>query len=88
MVFGRYTGFAPSISLSTLDGNSGFGLDGVRFFDYSGRAVASAGDINGDGIDDLIIGAWAARPNGYQSGSSYVVFGKSVRIFSNGFETN
>ncbi len=43
--------------------------------DFSGRSVSGAGDVNGDGFDDLIIGAWSADPNGYGSGESYVVFG-------------
>ncbi|WP_413171700.1 integrin alpha [Anabaena azotica] len=33
--------------------------------------------MNGDGFDDLIIGALGADPNGSKSGQSYVVFGKS-----------
>src|SRR4030095_12963434 len=33
------------------------------------------GDVNGDGFDDLIIGAPGAEPVGNNSGSSYVVFG-------------
>ena len=41
------------------------------------RSVRNAGDVNGDGFDDLIVGAPRADPNGDFSGSSYVVFGKS-----------
>ena len=37
--------------------------------------MASAGDINGDGFADLIIGAFGADPQGSYSGASYVVFG-------------
>ncbi len=43
--------------------------------DYSGCSVSGAGDVNGDGVDDLIIGAWHADPNGSSAGQSYVVFG-------------
>ncbi|MBT5187716.1 MAG: hypothetical protein HOM01_12970, partial [Kordiimonadaceae bacterium] len=64
----------PVINLSTLDGTNGFRLDGEAG-DRSGYSVSSAGDINGDGYDDLIIGASFADPNGSFSGSSYVVFG-------------
>ncbi|NJM62059.1 MAG: hypothetical protein HC849_20600 [Oscillatoriales cyanobacterium RU_3_3] len=45
--------------------------------DASGGSVSSAGDINGDGIDDLIIGAAGADANGnFDAGQSYVVFGR------------
>jgi hypothetical protein len=77
VVFGKSGGFASTINLSTLDGTNGFRLDGVAAFDFSGISVSSAGDVNGDGFDDLIVGAYRADPNGIDSGSSYVVFGKS-----------
>ena len=40
-----------------MDGN-GFILAGSARNDQSGRSVSSAGDVNGDGYDDLIIGAY------------------------------
>ncbi len=33
-------------------------LTGVNQGDYSGCAVACAGDVNGDGLDDLLVGAY------------------------------
>ncbi len=78
MVFGSGTGFSSSLDLSSLDGSNGFVLNGIDSVDYSGRSVSSAGDVNGDGFDDLIIGADGASPNGNNyAGESYVVFGRS-----------
>ncbi len=77
VVFGKATGFAADVDLSALNGSNGFRLLGVAQGDMSGHSVASAGDVNGDGYDDLIVGAWLARPNGRASGTSYVVFGKA-----------
>ena len=77
VVFGRSNGFAATLALSSLDGSSGFRLDGAMAEDRSGSSVGAAGDFNGDGIDDVIVGAPLADPNGNISGSSYVVFGRS-----------
>ena len=75
VVFGSRSGFVPDFNLSALNGSNGFRVNGIAAGDYSGRSVSSAGDVNGDGIDDLIIGAYRADPNGNSSGQSYVVFG-------------
>lgn len=82
VVFGKRTPFAASFALSSLDGSNGFRLDGAAQNDDSGYSVSAAGDINGDGIDDLIVGAAFAQPNGIASGSSYVVFGKRTPFAS------
>ena len=70
-----------SINLSSLNGNNGFRLDGVAAFDNSGLSASTAGDVNGDGFDDVIVGAHRADPNGIQySGSSYVVQARKPSI--------
>jgi Ca2+-binding RTX toxin-like protein len=66
-------------SISDLDGTNGFAINSVAKLDNLGSSVSRAGDINGDGIDDLIIGAPGGRywyDTNY-SGKSYVVFGSA-----------
>ena len=75
--------FPANIDLSSLDGTNGFKLSGVAADDRSGRSVASAGDVNGDGFADLIVGANGADPHGDHSGASYVVFGKASGFAAN-----
>ena len=57
VVFGKSgIGSSGSLALSSLNGSNGFVLNGVAS-SHSGYSVSGAGDINGDGIADLIIGA-------------------------------
>ena len=59
VVFGKASGFAAAIDLAAIAaGTGGFVIHGEDASDYSGISVSSAGDINGDGFDDLIIGAF------------------------------
>jgi len=87
VVFGKDTStaghFAAELEASSLDGSNGFRLDGQGSTDYSGSSVAAAGDINGDGIDDLVIGA--PKNGGIDQGGAYVVFGKNTAIAGNNF---
>jgi hypothetical protein len=78
VIFGKVGGFSPSLNLSEINGSNGFKINGIEEFDRSGFSTSSAGDVNGDGFDDLLIGAYGADPNGQSfAGESYVVFGKA-----------
>ncbi|GAB5435182.1 hypothetical protein [Falsiruegeria mediterranea] len=68
-----------TIQLSRLNGTNGFRLDGTNEGDQSGYSVASAGDVNGDGFDDILIGANGADQNGlFRAGESYVISGSAT----------
>ena len=71
---GPGVGKSGGLLLSSLNGANGFKLDGENNNDYSGWSVSAAGDINGDGYADLVIGAFG-YPSGSAKGRSYVVFG-------------
>ncbi|WP_343344128.1 hypothetical protein WJT74_09525 [Sphingomicrobium sp. XHP0239] len=81
VVFGRADGFGSDfdgrqvIDLTTLSASQGFIIQGDRAGDSAGVSVSSAGDVNGDGYDDLIIGAGGGDDGGDAAGEAYVVFG-------------
>ena len=82
VVFGKTDGSAVELSDVEGDANaSGFVINGVSGFDQSGYSVSGAGDVNGDGFDDLIVGTRYNDPNSIYSsddpGASFVVFGKT-----------
>ena len=74
VVFGKPGGFEANLNLSTLDGTNGLRISGVAAGDLCGVSVREAGDFNGDGFGDLIIGAHGADSNGADSGAAYVIF--------------
>ncbi len=67
LVYGPATGHQSLVSAAArLDGDSGM----------AGWDVAGAGDTNGDGLPDLIIGALHASYGTYQNGAAYLVLGR------------
>ncbi|NRA58515.1 MAG: FG-GAP repeat protein, partial [Phycisphaerales bacterium] len=76
VVFGSRDGFDPVVSLADLDGSNGFELAGTGLDGLLGGSVSAAGDLNGDGVDDAIVGARFSSPGGVRdAGAAYVVFG-------------
>ncbi|HEX2592697.1 MAG TPA: bluetail domain-containing putative surface protein [Rhizomicrobium sp.] len=69
VVFGKGNGTQVNLDNVAL-GTGGFRITGAAG-EHVGESVASVGDINGDGLSDILIGA----PG---SGKAYVVYGKAT----------
>ncbi|MBF0309126.1 MAG: FG-GAP repeat protein [Magnetococcales bacterium] len=74
ILFGSKTSLGASFDLNTLDGTKGFLISDFKS-DQFGFSVSGGGDLNGDGFDDLVIGARSASGN---NGNAYVLFGHSM----------
>jgi len=72
LIFGRASGFGPDLSLSKADAS----FWGEDLGDYLGGSVAAAGDVNGDGYDDIVVGAPYDDDAHSDSGQVYLIFGK------------
>ena len=72
VVFGRRHGDFPSIlDVDLLPPTQGFKVFGEGAMNYLGVSVSGAGDVNGDGISDILLGAFGAG----DGGKAYVIFG-------------
>lgn len=60
---GSACGFAASLSRDDLNGTNGFVVQGDQPIDFSGTSVSNAGDVNGDGYEDILIGVTRAYIN-------------------------
>jgi len=66
-----YGPISGEIGLSTADAK----LVGEGVNHFSGEAISSAGDLNGDGVDDILIGAWGEDSISSWTGAAYLVNG-------------
>lgn len=74
VLFGHAGTFA-NIDLTNIPAGAGFTIIGDRTGDAAGFSVAGAGDVNGDGYDDVVVGAPFADDNGNFSGSTFLIYG-------------
>lgn len=75
VVFGT-TGTNPVALSNVTAGAGGFAINRSAAADAAGRSVSSVGDVNGDGLADVLVGAPNGDPGGNSlAGSAYLVFG-------------
>jgi len=73
LILGKASGWAMDTGLASADAS----FVGENLSDASGVAIASAGDVNGDGFDDILIGADENDDGGDRAGKAYLVLGKA-----------
>ncbi|PWR25783.1 hypothetical protein DKG74_02165 [Zavarzinia aquatilis] len=73
--FGTDVGGRQVIDLTNLSAAQGFIIQGDSAGDLLGRSASSAGDVNGDGFQDILVGAPYGSDGGSQAGEAYVIFG-------------
>ena len=67
------------MTINDLTADKGFIIRGAAAFDNVGTSIASAGDVNGDGLTDLLIGAPNVDRDGFtRAGATYVIYGKKT----------
>ncbi|MFN7719572.1 MAG: beta strand repeat-containing protein, partial [Sphingomonadaceae bacterium] len=76
-VYGDLVGNVREMTINNLtDLTKGFIIRGGTAYDFAGFSLASAGDVNGDGVTDLLIGANGVnRGSNDNAGAAYVIYG-------------
>ena len=85
VVYGKSS--TTQVNLTDVGNNiGGFAIIGQGAQDLSGYSVGAAGDVNGDGLADLIVGAhgYDAAHSNVQTGRSYIIFGSKTGAFAAG----
>jgi len=75
LVLGKPSGWAMDTPINTAAVAS---FRGEAYMHYAGQYLSCAEDINGDGLDDILIGVPASSYTGTIAGQTYIFFGKKT----------
>jgi hypothetical protein len=74
LIFGKPEGWHMRTSLAAADAS----FLGEKKNDWSGYSVVGAGDVNGDGFPDFLIGAPGNDDGGEDAGKTYLIWGRKA----------
>ena len=74
LILGDSLATTATISLALADHS----FVGENANDFSGTSVSNAGDVDGDGLDDVLVGAWGNDDGGAKAGKAYIIVGASL----------
>ena len=74
VVFGRTVGWGVDVPLS--DADAWFLAEG--YHDGAGCALTGVGDVDGDGLGDLLVGAWSNDASAVAGGAAYLILGRHL----------
>jgi hypothetical protein len=82
VIYGSQSGWASGSIATEASGTSGFTLNSslstTTTNGWLGFDIRGAGDVNGDGVDDFLIGAPGTDAGATDRGSAYLVYGSAV----------
>ncbi|MCW2349248.1 FG-GAP-like repeat-containing protein [Sphingobium sp. B12D2B] len=84
VVFGGPTNLSGPYNVSSLIASNntlGFYISASQYAEYAGHTVSNAGDVNGDGLNDLLVGAYGRDNTNDLAGGAYIVYGKTGGTF-------
>ena len=85
VIYGQKGGFSSNLNVSAeFDLSKGFTISGPPATWYkSEKMTGFAGDINGDGIDDILVGVPFYECSQSYCGAAYVVYGRTGKFSAN-----
>ena len=87
VIYGSSEPFPALIEVDTLNGTNGFRIFGITGGDYTGYSISHAGDVNGDGNDDMMFSALFANIGDLNNlGKIFVIYGRNSNFQSNFFK--
>jgi len=67
------------VYVEDLNGNDGFAIAGTASGANLGYAISGAGDVNGDGYDDMVVGMPEVRNSvSFYAGEAWIVYGRAA----------